>query len=93
MNTVPEASHPPDGPADGLQHDQRRARRPNTSVKLHRSYADRQLAGVCGGIAEYVEAPPWLVRALFAISLLPSLGVTGLAYLVLWWLLPTAPST
>jgi phage shock protein PspC (stress-responsive transcriptional regulator) len=50
------------------------------------------LAGVCGGIAAYVDAPPNVVRVLFAVSLVPSIGVTGLGYLLLWWLLPDAPA-
>jgi len=42
-------------------------------------------------MAAYVDARPNLVRVLFAVSLLPSIGVTGLGYLLLWWLLPDAP--
>ena len=90
MKTVPEPAPTPARPEDGLQHDQRRARRPNTSLRLHRSGSQRWLAGVCGGIAEYVDAAPSLVRALFLLSLIPSIGVTGLGYLVLWWLLPSS---
>jgi phage shock protein C len=81
---------PRERPLDGLLHDQRRARRPVTRVALTRSSDERWLAGVCGGIAAYVDAPPGAVRAIFALSLIPSIGVTALAYLVLWWLLPLA---
>ena len=77
-------------PADGLLHDQRRARRPNTAASLRRSDTVRVLGGVCGGIAAYVDASPSVVRTVFALSLLPSIGVTGLGYLLLWWLLPSA---
>ena len=90
MKTVPEPVPAARHPDDGLQHDQRRARRPNTSQRLRRSGSQRWLAGVCGGIAEYVDAAPGLVRALFVLSLIPSIGVTGLGYLVLWWLLPSS---
>lgn len=82
-----------DRPVDGLLHDQRRARRPDSGASLRRSREERMLAGVCGGIATYVDASPGLVRAIFALSLVPSIGVTGLSYLVLWWLLPPAPTS
>lgn len=89
--TRPEPTSPTEPLRDGLPHTQRRARRPNTTATLRRSRSDRVLAGVCGGIAAYVDARPNLVRVLFAVSLLPSIGVTGLGYLLLWWLLPDAP--
>lgn len=90
MTTPPETAAATPAPADGLLHDQRRARRPETSVTLRRSDAHRVVAGVCGGIADYVGASPALVRTIFGLSLLPSIGVTGLGYLILWWLLPPA---
>lgn len=90
MRPAPGPRRPPDRPGDGLLHDQRRARRPSTRATLHRSRDDRLLAGVCGGIARYVDASPAAVRAIFALSLIPSIGVTAVAYLVLWWLLPPA---
>lgn len=90
MKTAPETPRAGDRPADGLLHDQRRARRPDTRATLRRSRDTRLLAGVCGGIADYVDASPTVVRAIFALSLIPSIGVTALGYLVLWWLLPQA---
>lgn len=89
MNTPPDGAAPPGAPRDALPHDQRRARRPETARTLRRSSSHRAIAGVCGGIAAYVDAPVGVVRAIFAVSLVPSIGVTGLGYLVLWWLLPT----
>lgn len=93
MNTARDPSEAPERIQDGLLHDQRRARRPNTTVPLQRSRTQRVLAGVCGGIAEYVDAAPATVRAVFLVTLVPSIGVTGLGYLLLWWLLPVAPPT
>ena len=76
-------------PPDTLLHQQRRARRPQGAVApLRRSREDRVVAGVCGGIASFVGARPRSVRWLWIVSLLPSLGVTALAYPALWWLLP-----
>ena len=87
MKTVPEPAPTPARPEDGLQHDQRRARRPNTSLRLHRSGSQRWLAGVCGGIADYVGMTPTSARLLWIVfSLLP--GPLWILYVVLWVALP-----
>ncbi len=75
---------------DPLLHDQRRARRPEASLPLRRSGKRRMLGGVCGGIAEFTGAPAAAVRAVAALSLIPSIGVSALVYLLLWWMLPRA---
>lgn len=75
-------------PRDSLPHDERRARRPNTTRRLTRSHHDRVLTGALGGIAEYVGANPRTVRALFAVATLLSGGILGIGYLLLGWLLP-----
>jgi phage shock protein C len=78
--------------SDPLQHHQRRARRPSgAATPLRRSRDERVVAGVCGGIASFVGARPATVRWLWIASLLPSLGVTALAYPAMWWLLPPTP--
>lgn len=46
------------------------------------------LGGVCGGIAEFVDVAPRTVRIVYALSALPSLGMTAVGYLLLWWLIP-----
>ena len=38
-------------------------------AKLHRSYNHRMIAGVMGGIAEYLGWSPFLTRLLFSICL------------------------
>lgn len=73
---------------DPLPHDQRRARRPAGATKLRRSASDRVMAGIAGGIAAFTDADPRWVRAAFVLSLPVSLGVTGVGYLLLWWILP-----
>lgn len=58
--------------------------------RLHRSWTDRKLAGVCGGIAEYLGWDPTLVRVLWIV--LTFLGGSGiLAYLILWLVMPDGP--
>jgi phage shock protein C len=79
----------PDGltPPDGLTHSQRRARRPNTDKTLTRS-RDKVIAGVAGGVAEYIDANPRNVRIVFVIVLILTSGFFVFPYLLLWWLLP-----
>lgn len=73
---------------DALLHDERRGRRPATDRALRRSRTHRVLGGVCGGIAEFVGVAPSTVRIVYAFSALPSLGMTAVGYLLLWWLIP-----
>jgi phage shock protein C len=55
--------------------------------KLYRSQADRKLAGVCGGLAEYFNVDVTLVRILFVV--LAVCGGAGLLlYLAMWILVP-----
>src|SRR5215831_2256381 len=58
--------------------------------KLYRSRTNRQLAGVCGGVAEYFNIDATLVRVLFVVFAV--LGGPGLlAYLLLWIFVPEEP--
>jgi len=51
--------------------------------------ANRQIAGVCGGIAEYFDLDPTLVRVLYVLLSVLSVGFPGtLVYVVLWILIP-----
>ena len=56
----------------------------NNNVKrLTRSTTDRKIAGVCGGLAVYLNIDPTVVRILFLIAL--PIGFIGLwIYLVIW---------
>jgi phage shock protein C len=57
---------------------------------LYRSRTNRQLAGVCGGLAEYFNIDATLIRVLFVV--LAVLGGSGLViYLVLWIIVPREP--
>ncbi len=57
--------------------------------RLTRSADDRIFAGVAGGLAEYFNVDPALVRILFVIIALLGGGITGiLIYLVLWIIMP-----
>ena len=59
--------------------------------KLTRSREHNIIAGVMGGIAEYLGWSPFKVRLLFVIISCASVAVPGiLIYLVLWFLMPMA---
>jgi phage shock protein PspC (stress-responsive transcriptional regulator) len=58
--------------------------------KLYRIKHGKKLAGVCGGIAEYLNMDPSVVRVLWAIvSLCAGTGV--LAYIVCAFVIPEKP--
>lgn len=49
------------------------------------------VAGICGGIAEYFNIDPVIVRIIAVILLLPG-GFPGfLPYVILWIVVPLAP--
>lgn len=55
--------------------------------RLTRSGRDRIIAGVCGGLAEYLEIDSILVRLGFLILLFAS-GIGFPIYLILWFVMP-----
>lgn len=55
--------------------------------RLHKSSRDRKVAGVCGGIAEYLHADPTIVR-LAAVVLMFGWGSGLLAYIICAIVLP-----
>jgi phage shock protein C len=62
----------------------------DASRKLYRSTSNRQLAGVCGGLAEYFNLDPTLIRVLFII--LAVLGGSGvILYIAMWIIVPKQP--
>lgn len=55
----------------------------NSYRRLTRSTSERRIAGVCGGIAKYLNIDPTVVRILFLISIF--FGFIGIwAYLIVW---------
>ncbi|MCG8373775.1 MAG: PspC domain-containing protein [Balneolales bacterium] len=56
-------------------------------AKLRKSMKDKMIAGVCGGIAEYLGWDPTIVRILFII-LAFSYGFAILAYFILAVVMP-----
>ena len=60
------------------------------SEKLYRSRTDRQVAGVCGGLAKRFNVDPTLVRVLFLV--LAIFGGAGVVlYIAMWIIVPKEP--
>jgi phage shock protein PspC (stress-responsive transcriptional regulator) len=55
---------------------------------LYRHPVHRLVGGVCGGVADYLNIDPALVRILWIVLTLGTAGAGFLAYLALWLLLP-----
>jgi phage shock protein C len=58
--------------------------------KLYRSRKNYMLGGVCGGIGEYFNIDPTLVRLAVAFSMLLGGGI--IIYLVAWVIIPLNPA-
>ena len=61
-------------------------------MALMRSRRNRMIAGVCGGLAEWLGWDPTLVRVLYVVVSVVSAAFPGiLVYVILWVLMPEAP--
>lgn len=62
-------------------------------MALYRSQKHRMLAGVCGGLADWLGWDPTMVRALYVVVSIASAGFPGiLVYVILWIAMPEAPA-
>ncbi len=61
-----------------------------TVKKLYRSTKDRVLAGVCGGLGEYLNIDPVLLRVVWAVFFFAG-GMGLLAYIIAWIIMPEEP--
>ncbi|MHC4908317.1 MAG: PspC domain-containing protein [Planctomycetota bacterium] len=60
-------------------------------MPLYRSSRDSMIGGVCGGIAEWLDWDPTLVRVGYVLLSIFSAGFPGaLVYLILWIVMPRA---
>ena len=62
--------------------------------RLARSETDKQIAGVCGGLAEYFGLDSTIVRlAAVIIAIYPGAVIGGIvAYLIAWFIMPSRPA-
>ena len=64
---------------------------PQKIKRLYRSRKDRMLCGVCGGLAEYFDVDPTIIRLAWVILTLLSLGAGVIAYLIACVVIPEKP--
>jgi phage shock protein PspC (stress-responsive transcriptional regulator) len=61
-------------------------------MALQRSRKNKMIAGVCGGIAEWLGWDPTWVRVIyFLVSVLSAAFPGILVYIILWIVMPEAP--
>ncbi|MEA2561475.1 MAG: phage shock protein [Acidobacteriota bacterium] len=61
-------------------------------MALYRSRNNKMIAGVCGGIAEWLGWTPTAVRVAYVIISILSVGFPGtVAYIILWLVMPQEP--
>ena len=62
-----------------------------STKKLYRSEEQKWLGGVCGGLGEYFNIDPIIVRLIFiAFALIAGGGL--LLYLIMWLVIPQEPT-
>lgn len=59
--------------------------------KLYLSDTNKKLGGVCGGMGEYFDIDPTLVRVIFILITLLSFGLGIIGYLLIWLIIPRKP--
>ena len=59
--------------------------------RLVRSTTDKKIGGVCGGLADYFDLDPTIIRIVWLLAFLCA-GAGLLAYVILWIALPAAPT-
>ena len=62
-------------------------------MPLYRSTRSRIIAGVCGGIAEWLGWSPTWVRLLYVLISVLSVAFPGMiVYVILWVVMPKSPA-
>lgn len=56
--------------------------------RLYRSESNKIIGGVCGGIAEFFNIDPSIVRIIAVLLSIGSIGTGVLVYIVAWILIP-----
>lgn len=59
--------------------------------KLYRSRDNKMIAGICGGLGEYFEVDPTVIRLVAAAGALMGVGI--IAYIVAWIIIPLQPQS
>ena len=56
--------------------------------RLTRSGKDKKIAGVCGGLADYMDVDPTIVRLVFVLLAFASFGLAVILYVVSAFVIP-----
>jgi phage shock protein C len=59
--------------------------------RLYRSRKEQILGGVCGGLGEHIDVDPSIIRLVWVIATLLSLGTGIIVYLAAWIIIPESP--
>jgi len=62
-----------------------------SSQRLYRSIRDKKITGLCGGLAEYFNIDPTLIRLVVAIAAVFSGGTVLLVYIIASMVIPKEP--
>jgi phage shock protein C len=61
--------------------------------RLYLSSTDKKMGGVCGGIAEYLDVDPTIVRLVTVVlALVTAVFPLVIGYCVAWMIIPTRPA-
>jgi phage shock protein C len=60
--------------------------------ELKRSRTNRMIAGVCGGVGEYLAIDPNVIRLIWVVVTVFTAGTGILAYLLAWLIIPEEES-
>jgi phage shock protein PspC (stress-responsive transcriptional regulator) len=62
-------------------------------MPLYRSRQHKMIAGVCGGLADWLGWTPTVVRVAYVVLSIASVGFPGtIAYIILWLAMPKEPA-
>ena len=64
----------------------------NQPKRLYRSNKDRMLAGICGGLGEYLNVGPTIVRLVAVLGFFVTASAVFWAYLIMWIVIPEQPT-
>jgi phage shock protein C len=59
---------------------------------LYRSKKERMLGGVCAGLGEHFDIDPTVIRLVWAVITVLSIGTGVLVYIIAWILIPEEES-
>jgi len=59
--------------------------------KLYRSRKNRIIAGICGGIGDYFDIDPVIIRLLWVLFAFAGMGFGILVYIAAWLIIPEEP--